>query len=174
MIINKAVLDAFQSLFPGTKGELVYFISHNFARKETCKDGKKRWVHRKGATRSLPAGHPDLDGSQWADTGHPVLLPGHAVSGSSIMVPLQGAEISQYSINHGAGRVLGRAKAKKKLDQATADQEFRDKEIIHNHRKFPLDEALGAYKDYEQVLDSVKQALLAKEVAKLEARLLLK
>jgi len=90
------------------------------------------------------------------------------------MVAHRGSEVSQFSINHGAGRVFGRAKAKRMLDQATVDQEFRDKEIIHNYRQFPLDEACAAYKDYEQVLDSVKTALLAEEVAKLEARLLLK
>jgi tRNA-splicing ligase RtcB len=174
MVINKLVLEAFQEVFPGTKGELVYMISHNFVRKETCSDGKQRWVHRKGATRAMPGGHPDLRRTLWEDMGHPVLLPGHAISGSSIMVPKMGAKISQYSVNHGAGRVLGRAKAKKKLDQVVVDQEFKDKEILHNHRQFPLDEACAAYKDYDQVLDSVKQALLADEVAKLEARLLLK
>ena len=174
MVINKLVLDAFQEVFPGTRGELVYFISHNFVRKETCRDGVQRWIHRKGATRALPGGHPDLAGGPWADTGHPILLPGHAISGSSIMAAHRGSEVSQFSVNHGAGRVFGRAKAKRTLDQATVDQEFRDKEIIHNHRQFPLDEACAAYKDYEQVLDSVKTALLAEEVAKLEARLLLK
>ncbi len=59
LLLNAIVLAAFQKVLPGTKGELVYFISHNIATREEH-DGQVQWVHRKGATRAFPAGHPGL------------------------------------------------------------------------------------------------------------------
>ena len=61
MLINALVLEAFQEVLPGTTGSLVYFISHNIARKEIV-DNQPAWVHRKGATRAFPAGHHGLKG----------------------------------------------------------------------------------------------------------------
>ena len=96
MLINALVLEAFQEIFPGTKGQLVYFISHNIARQESV-DGKLSWVHRKGATRAFPAGHHALKRTPFADTGHPILLPGNPQAGSSVMVAMPGAKESCYS-----------------------------------------------------------------------------
>ena len=59
MLINALVLEAFQEVFPGLHGELVYFISHNIARKEIV-NNQPSWVMRKGATRAFPAGHHAL------------------------------------------------------------------------------------------------------------------
>src|SRR6185503_18925768 len=59
MLINALVLEAFQEVVPGVKGQLVYFISHNIARQETV-NNQMSWVHRKGATRAFPAGHHAL------------------------------------------------------------------------------------------------------------------
>ena len=107
LLINALVLEAFQEIFPGVGGQLVYFISHNIARKEIV-DNKPCYVHRKGATRAFPAGHHALRGTRFADTGHPSLLPGDPSSGSAIMVAEAGAVESCYSVNHGSGRALGR------------------------------------------------------------------
>jgi tRNA-splicing ligase RtcB (3'-phosphate/5'-hydroxy nucleic acid ligase) len=63
-------------------------------------------VHRKGATRAFPANHPSLNDTPFAETGHPILLPGNPCAGSVIMVAEPGAEKSAYSVNHGAGRRL--------------------------------------------------------------------
>ena len=52
---------------PGTTGSLVYFISHNIARKEIV-DNRETWVHRKGATRAFPAGHHTLKRTPFDDT----------------------------------------------------------------------------------------------------------
>jgi len=56
MLINALVLEAFQEIIPGTRGSLVYFISHNIARREIV-NNQEAWVHRKGATRAYPANH---------------------------------------------------------------------------------------------------------------------
>ncbi|MFN9971365.1 MAG: RtcB family protein, partial [Phycisphaerae bacterium] len=64
LLINALVLDAFQEIIPGTTGQLVYFISHNIARKEVV-NNHIAWVHRKGATRAFPAGHHALKGTRY-------------------------------------------------------------------------------------------------------------
>lgn len=167
------VLEAFQEVIPGTTGRLVYFISHNIAKKEIV-DSQPAWVHRKGATRAYPAGHHALRGTPFANSGHPILLPGNPRDGSAVMVADAGASKSRFSVNHGAGRVLGRRQAKRTLNQSTIDSELDQHDILSNCRQYPMDEAPAAYKDFEEVLRSVKTANLASEVARLKARFVIK
>jgi len=173
LLINALVLEAFQEVIPGVRGRLVYFISHNIARQEIV-DNHLEWVHRKGATRAFPAGHPGLKGTLFEETGHPILLPGNPQAGSAVMVADEGAEVSCYSVNHGAGRVLGRRAATRALDQRAVDESFDEHDILTNCRQYPIDEAPEAYKDFEEVLRSVKLAGLASEVARLDARFVIK
>jgi tRNA-splicing ligase RtcB len=173
LLINALVLEAFQAVFPGLSGRLVYLISHNIARLEEL-GGEPMWVHRKGATRAFPAGHPELAGTPFAATGHPILLPGNPQAGSAVMVAAPGASLACFSVNHGAGRALGRKQAMRQLDQAEIDRSFAERDILTNTRTYPRDEAPAAYKDFESVLSSVKLAGLASEVARLDARFVLK
>lgn len=173
LLINALVLEAFEEVLPGTRGHLVYFISHNIARPEIVR-GRKMWVHRKGATRAFPAGHHELLGTPFAATGHPILLPGNPQAGSAVMVAEAGAEQACFSVNHGAGRQLGRKRAMRELDQQEIDRSFEDRDILFNARRYPKDEAPAAYKDFDEVLRSVKLAGLASEVARLEARFVIK
>jgi tRNA-splicing ligase RtcB len=179
LLINALVLEAFQEVIPGVKGSLVYYISHNITRKELLPDGHggfagEGWVHRKGATRAFPAGHPALQNTLFAATGHPILLPGNPTAGSAIMVADPGAQVAAYSVNHGAGRAMGRKVADRTLDQKTVDEEFTANDILTNCRQYPKDEAPAAYKDFDAVLDSVVRAGLASEVARLRARFVIK
>ena len=173
LLINALVLEAFQEVIPGVTGQLVYFISHNIARSEIVNE-RPAWVHRKGATRAFPAGHHALKGTIYESTGHPILLPGNPQAGSSVMVADPGASVSCYSVNHGAGRALGRKRAIRELDQSAIDQSFDEADILTNCRTYPRDEAPAAYKDFEEVLRSVKAAGLASEVARLKARFVIK
>ena len=173
LLINALVLEAFQEVVPGTKGQLIYFISHNIARREIV-DNQPAWVHRKGATRAFPAGHHALAGTPFAQTGHPILLPGNPQAGSAVMVALPGAEKSCFSVNHGAGRRMGRRQAMRELDQASIDRSFDHADILTNCRNYPRDEAPDAYKDFDEVLRSVCKADLAVEVARLQARFVIK
>lgn len=175
MLINALVLEAFQEVLPGTKGELVYFISHNIARQEVDPSTNQlTWVHRKGATRAFPAGHHALKTTPFFDTGHPILLPGNPLAGSVVMVADEGAAKSMYSVNHGAGRCMSRKEAGRRLDQSKVDAELDANDILHAGRKYPIDEAPAAYKDFSEVLRSVKEAGLASEVASLKARFVIK
>lgn len=173
LLINAYILEAFQEVLPGTKGHLVYHISHNIGREEIV-DGRKRWVFRKGATRAFPAHHHALEGTQYEETGHPVLLPGNPVSGSRIMVGQSSASKTAHSINHGAGRAMGRNHAKRTLIQQDVDNQMNEADILFNGRNYPLDEAPGAYKDFDRVCASVEEANLAKTVATLKARFVIK
>jgi tRNA-splicing ligase RtcB (3'-phosphate/5'-hydroxy nucleic acid ligase) len=173
LLINALVLEAFQEVLPGVKGNLVYFISHNIARKEVV-NNSIAWVHRKGATRAFPAGHHALRGTPFADSGHPILLPGNPQAGSAVMVADAGASVSCYSVNHGAGRALGRKAAKRALNQQEIDRSFDEADILTNCRLYPADEAPAAYKDFDEVLRSVKTAGLASEVARLKAKFVIK
>jgi tRNA-splicing ligase RtcB len=173
MLINAMVLDAFQEVLPGTTGQLVYFISHNIARQEIVDNGPA-WVHRKGATRAFPAGHHALRNTPYYEVGHPILLPGNPREGSVVMVANEGAKKSCYSVNHGAGRRMGRREASRTLDQRAIDEELDQCDILSNCRQYPRDEAPDAYKDFGAVLSSVESAGLATTVAKLKARFVIK
>lgn len=173
LLINALVLEAFQQVFPGVQGDLVYCISHNIARQEVC-EGRTEWVHRKGATRAFPAGHPALRGGRYEHTGHPILLPGNPISGSAVMVATPGAVKSCYSVNHGAGRSMSRSRAMRELSQQAVDERLQASDILSNCRRYPLDEAPEAYKDFHEVLRSVELADLARTVAKLSARFVIK
>lgn len=173
LVINALVLEAFQQVFPGVTGTLIYFISHNFARREIYK-GAPCWVHRKGATRAFPAGHPELRDTAFADVGHPILLPGNPRAGSMVMVAEPGAERTCFSINHGAGRALGRREAIRTLDQRSIDDDLASHDVLTNCRNYPKDEAPAAYKSFDEVLSSVEKAGLASPVASLHARFVIK
>ncbi len=173
LLIAAHALEAAQEIIPGTKGDLVYHISHNVGQQEVV-DNRLKWVFRKGATRAFPAGHPGLKGSRFEKIGHPILLPGNARDGSVIMVARPEAVKSACSVNHGAGRSLGRKQAKRTLNQAAVDKELLDCDIMHNGRLYPLDEAPDAYKVFDEVTASVVDAGLALTVARLDTKFVIK
>ncbi len=180
--IVRGVQEATRAVFKETP-EVYYEISHNLVQEETLvlPDGSttRGFVHRKGATRAFPAGHPQLRGSAWEKTGHPCLIPGSMYTGAAILFPLEGAYQSACSVNHGSGRKLGREEAKRRLGpkQARIDDEMRSvqrklggtmvKGIVGNTKKTPLDECGHVYKD----LDAVLAVLEAEQIARVAHRL---
>jgi tRNA-splicing ligase RtcB len=180
--IVRGVQEATEVVF-GKTPKVFYEISHNLVQEETLvlPDGstKKGFVHRKGATRAFPAGHPDLRGTVWEKTGHPCLIPGSMLDGAAILYPLQGAAESGFSVNHGSGRHMGRGEAKRDLAHIhdMIDAEMRDitrvcggvsiKGIVGNTARTPLDECGHVYKN----LDDVLAVLEAEGIARLARRL---
>jgi len=161
LIIFEQVSDAFRSVF-GRELELIYEISHNLVQREQHPEFGDVWVHRKGATRAFPAGHPALAGTYWEKTGHPVLIPGSNKDWSYILQPLGGAVNSGYSVNHGAGRRLSRGEAVRSLSQRAIDDEYKAAGILVNiNGRVPLDEAAPAYKSSQEVIEAVVGAGLA-------------
>jgi tRNA-splicing ligase RtcB (3'-phosphate/5'-hydroxy nucleic acid ligase) len=161
LVIFEQVSEAFREVF-GEELELVYEISHNLVQKERHPEFGDVWVHRKGATRAFPAGHPFLKGTVWEATGHPVLIPGSNKDWSYILRPLAGAELSGFSVNHGAGRRISRGEANRTLSQRKMDDEYREAGIVVNiNGRVPLDEAAPCYKPSEEVVAAVVGAGLA-------------
>ncbi|HVF67760.1 MAG TPA: RtcB family protein [Pyrinomonadaceae bacterium] len=161
LVIFEQVSEAFREVF-GEELELVYEISHNLVQKEWHPEFGDVWVHRKGATRAFPAGHPFLKGTEWEETGHPVLIPGSNKDWSYILRPLAGAELSGFSVNHGAGRRISRGEANRTLSQRAMDDEYREAGVVVNvDGRVPLDEAAPCYKPSEEVVAAVVGAGLA-------------
>jgi tRNA-splicing ligase RtcB len=161
LVIFEQVSEAFREVF-GEELELIYEISHNLVQRERHPEFGDVWVHRKGATRAFPAGHPFLKGSAWEQTGHPVLIPGSNKDWSYILRPLAGAERSGFSVNHGAGRRISRGEATRTLSQKQMDDEYREAGIVVNaDGRVPLDEAAPCYKPSEEVVAAVVGAKLA-------------
>lgn len=181
-VIVDGVREALRDVF-GHDGEVYYEISHNLVQEETLllPDGtsKRGFVHRKGATRAFPAGHPDLAGTAWAETGHPCLIPGSMFHGAAILFAEPGAARAGFSVNHGSGRHMARGQAKRELEasQADIDREMHEVErdfagvkitgIVGNTKKTPLDECGRVYKD----LDAVLGVLEAEGIARVAHRL---
>ncbi len=161
LVIFEQVSEAFREVF-GEELELVYEISHNLVQKEWHPEFGDVWVHRKGATRAFPAGHPFLKGTVWEEKGHPVLIPGSNKDWSYILRPLAGAERSGFSVNHGAGRRISRGEANRTLSQRQMDDEYREAGVVVNtDGRVPLDEAAPCYKPSEDVVAAVVGAGLA-------------
>jgi len=166
-IVNRLVLfekiaEAFRKVFREDL-ELVYEISHNLVQAEHHPDYGDVWVHRKGATRAFPAGHPALVGTRWEHEGHPVLVPGSNRDYSYILRPLPGAVRSGFSVNHGAGRRMSRGEAVRILDQRKVDEQYRHAGIqVNDDGRVPLDESAACYKPAEEVVRAVVDAGLAR------------
>ena len=153
--------------------DLVYDVAHNIAKIEEHKvEGVKRkaLVHRKGATRAFPSGHPELSGLLRA-TGQPVIVPGDMGTGTYILVGAEGSMGRSFgSCCHGAGRVLSRkaAMAKMTVDSVKADMHGRGIALRSSSREGIIEEAPQAYKDIAQVVDVVCGAGLTSKVVKLK------
>jgi len=162
LIIFEQVAEAFEKVFGGEL-KLIYEISHNLVQKEWHPDFGDVWVHRKGATRAFPAGHPALRATMWEDTGHPVLIPGSNKDWSYVLRPEAGAVKSGYSVNHGAGRRMSRGAASRSLSQRKIDDEYAAAGILVNvDGRVPIDEAAPCYKRAKEVVGAVVGAGLAR------------
>lgn len=162
LLIMEQVARAFRRVF-GEEPELLYEISHNLAQEEPQPSGELRWIHRKGATRALPAGHTLLQGTRWEETGHPILIPGSMGDKSYILYAEPGAEKSLFSVNHGCGRRMSRKKARDTYSQSGVNQQMKQLNVMVNAGgDVPIDESPGCYKDSSLVIDAVVSAGLAK------------
>jgi tRNA-splicing ligase RtcB (3'-phosphate/5'-hydroxy nucleic acid ligase) len=153
---------------------LVYDVCHNIAKiEEHFVDGEKMTlcVHRKGATRAFPPGHPALP-QKFRKTGQPVLIPGDMGTGSYVLVGTEKAmEMTFGSTCHGAGRVLSRAAAIKASKGRSIRREMEDRGVlVMSAAKGTLAEEIPeAYKDINEVVNVVHGAGLSRKVARLRA-----
>jgi tRNA-splicing ligase RtcB len=152
--------------------ELVYDVAHNIAKLEQhdiLGIRKPVWVHRKGATRAFPPGHPDIPKAYY-EIGQPVLIPGDMGRASWILSGCSGSmERSFGSACHGAGRVMSRTAAVKAAQGRRIDRELFQKGIVAKARSWKglAEEQPEAYKDVDLVVEVVHRAGLAKKVARM-------
>jgi tRNA-splicing ligase RtcB len=126
-------------------------------------------VHRKGATRAFPAGHPELNAS-YRQVGQPVFIPGSMGTASWVLAGQPSSMQETFGTTcHGAGRLLSRTAAKKGKDvnQVLKDLENAGIIVRSETKKGLLEEIPEAYKDVDEVIEVVHNAGLAKKVARL-------
>jgi tRNA-splicing ligase RtcB len=146
----------------------VYDVAHNVAKLESHR-GRELCVHRKGATRAFPPGHPGIP-AEYATAGQPVFIPGSMGTSSFVLAGRQGSmERSFGTTCHGAGRRMSRTGARKQIRGAELRRQLEGDGITV---RCPSDRGLSeeapfAYKDVEAVVDVVERAGLAARVAQL-------
>jgi tRNA-splicing ligase RtcB len=151
--------------------KLVYDVAHNIAKVEEHEVDSQRMkliVHRKGATRAFPCGHPGLP-AKYDEAGQPAILPGSMGTASYLLVGIEKGKEAFYTTAHGSGRRMSRHAATRKFSGEAVIQNLEQRGIIvkcHSLRGI-AEEASGAYKDVEKVVDVTHQAGLSKKVARL-------
>ena len=159
--------------------DLVYDVAHNIAKLEQHRitDGSVRClVHRKGATRAFPAGHPDVPATYRA-VGQPVLVPGDMGRASYVLVGDEGSMRHAFgSTCHGAGRQMSRTQAVRETRGRDLVAELRAQGITvrYEGRDTLREETSEAYKDAAQVVAVCQGAGLSRVVAKLKPFLVVK
>ena len=172
-IITHLTRQVFAELLPEATLTLLYDVSHN-----TCKveqhviddQPRKLYVHRKGATRAFGPGHPDLP-ETFSETGQPVLIGGSMGTASHVLAGNPGNEtLSFSSACHGAGRAMSRRKAYKTWRGRQLVDSLLEQGIVIRSpsSRGVAEEAPGAYKDVDVVVDAADKAGLARKVAKLK------
>jgi len=172
-IITHWVRESFESVLGRVSSlELVYDVCHNIAKIEKhTVEGRERTlcVHRKGATRAFPPGHPDIP-EEYRAIGQPVLIPGDMGRYSYVLVGTQRAYGETFgSTCHGAGRLMSRHQAKKAAKGRAITRELEDKGIYVRGagRGTIVEEISEAYKDVDDVVRVVQGAGISEAVAKL-------
>ncbi len=146
----------------------VYDVAHNVAKVEEY-DGRRVLVHRKGATRAFPAGSEDIP-EEYRAVGQPVFIPGSMGTASYVLVGAPGSMVKSFGTTcHGAGRMLSRTAARKRIGGNELRRELEARGIVVRcpSPRGLAEEAPFAYKDVERVVEVVERAGLARRVARL-------
>src|SRR4051812_32023521 len=151
---------------------LIYDVCHNIAKFEEHALGgkaKRLWVHRKGATRAFPPGHPEIP-AVYRKIGQPVIIPGDMGRASWVLVGQAGSmERTSGTTCHGAGRAMSRTAAVKEAGGRRIDKELEARGVIARaqSRKGLAEEQPKAYKNVDDVVEVVDAANLSKKVARM-------
>jgi tRNA-splicing ligase RtcB len=175
-LLMQQTREVFASVFGRPWQELgmsmLYDVAHNIAKLEEHVVGgrnKKVWVHRKGATRAFPAGHPELP-EKYRAVGQPVIIPGDMGRASWILVGQPGSMARTFGTTcHGAGRAMSRTAAVKAAGGRRIDKELEARGVIARaqSRRGLAEEQPSAYKNVDEVVEVVHQANLSAKVARM-------
>jgi tRNA-splicing ligase RtcB len=174
-IMALLVRRCFNRMFGPTPLKMVYDVAHNMAKHEDH-NGRRLWVHRKGATRAF--GRSRMAGTIFSSIGQPIITPGSMGTASFLMVGTGNSDESLCSVNHGAGRVMSRTAALGKARRGKiivpakiSDDQFRHSmegiKLIAGDRRKIKEEAPDAYKDIDEVVRIVVECGWADVVARM-------
>ena len=182
-LLSSVVRDTFEKVFAKESEKfhlrLVYDLAHNIGKIETHTiNGKdqKVCVHRKGATRAFGPSSMEIP-EKFRRIGQPVLIPGSMGTASWVMTGTDEAMLKSFGSScHGAGRVMSRTAAKKKVRGEILLKQLREKGIFISAGSVSgaAEEAPEAYKDIDMVIESAVGAGLVKKVARLRPVVVIK
>jgi tRNA-splicing ligase RtcB len=178
-ILTHLTRNVFRALLPSARLAVLYDVSHNTCKEEEhVVDGRRRrlFVHRKGATRAFGAGHCDLPPALSA-VGQPVLIGGSMGTASHILAGTrEGMDLAFGSACHGAGRSMSRNEATRRWQGRRVVDELAGRGVLIRSPSMRgvAEEAPGAYKDVDAVVDAAERAHLARKVARLEPMICIK
>ncbi len=171
-MITYYVRKVWKKVFGSRNLKLLYGVAHNIAKIEKYQvNGKTEelCVHRKGATRAFPPGSPEIP-EKYREVGQPVLIPGSMGTSSYVLAGTKSGEQAWYSTCHGSGRTMSRHQAIKRFPGREVIENLQAKGIIVKYQGYRgiAEEAPGAYKDVDKVVETVHQSGLSRKVAKLK------
>ena len=152
--------------------DVVYDVCHNIAKFETLPAGgaeRRVCVHRKGATRAYPPGHPGIPAA-YREVGQPVLIPGDMGRYSYVLPGTARAATDTFgSTCHGAGRLMSRHEAKRRARGRSLIGEMADRGVVVMAAGMGTvaEEIPEAYKDVADVVGVVHGAGISLKVAQL-------
>jgi tRNA-splicing ligase RtcB len=168
--------ESFEKIFGKSADQLdmalIYDVAHNIAKIEEHEVGgkmKKVYVHRKGATRAFPAGHPAIP-PEYQEIGQPVLIPGSMGTASWVLAGTpKSMQLSFGTTAHGAGRFMSRAAAKRRNPARAVEDLLSKRGIMIRAENFGTvsEEAPEAYKDVDAVAEVSHQLGIATKVARM-------
>jgi len=177
-LIMEQTREVFERVFGASRDELemelVYDVAHNIAKFERHRvngEEKEVCVHRKGATRAFPPGHPETP-ARYRDVGQPVIIPGDMGRASWLLAGAPGAMEKSFGTTcHGAGRAMSRGAAVRDAQGRDIAGELSRAGVIAKARskKGLAEEQPAAYKDVDIVVDVVEKAGLSVKVARLRS-----
>jgi tRNA-splicing ligase RtcB len=171
-LARKAFERVFEKSWESLGMTLIYDVAHNIAKFERYRvngEEKTLCVHRKGATRAFPPGHPEIP-QDYQSVGQPVIIPGDMGRHSYLLVGTQKAMEETFgTVCHGAGRTMSRAQAVREAAGRSIEQELEQQGIIvmGRGRKGIAEEQPKAYKDVNDVVRVVHHAGIAKRVLRM-------
>ncbi|MBW4546435.1 MAG: RtcB family protein [Symplocastrum torsivum CPER-KK1] len=174
-VILHRIREVFSEIFGSSAEDLgmhmVYDVAHNTAKLERhVVDGKERslLVHRKGATRAFGPGMEDVP-ERYQEIGQPVIIGGSMETGSYLLVGVPTGDQTFFSTAHGSGRTMSRTKARKTWqgDQLQRDMLRKGIYVRSTSKTGLAEEAGGAYKDIEDVIEAAELAGISKRVVRL-------
>jgi tRNA-splicing ligase RtcB len=174
-VILHRIREVFSDVFGRAPEQLgirsVYDVAHNTAKLERhTVEGRERslLVHRKGATRAFPPGHPELP-PEYQVTGQPVIIGGSMETGSYLLAGVASGAQSFFSTAHGSGRTMSRTRARKLVRGHDLQKAMEKRGILVRTTSYSglAEEAGLAYKDVDEVAEATEAAGLSRRVAHL-------